>query len=326
MRDNLGSASRNHNNRPTADPGLGTKGNGRVSRIINPDGSFNVVRSRSGTPLFDLYEWLMATRWYKFMGFVFVFILIINLIFTIIYLWVGVQSLGGIEHLGAMHAFWKAFFFSLQTYTTVGYGAIHPNDWPSSAIASLEAIVGILSAAMATGLLYGRFAKPKLMIAFSENILITQKDNTLYLMFRIGNQRNNTLIEMEGNVMLMISKEENNQLNREYHALELEVNKINFLPLNWTIVHEINPNSPLWGLTPKEMQEKDAQFLILIKGFDDTYSQTIHSRYSYTTDHMVWGASFVRPFDVLENGKIHFDLDLLNTYDLHENPVESLKF
>ena len=232
--------------------------------------------------------------WGKFALLIFSLFLIVNLFFALLYFLVGTEHLVGIIAKNAAEEFAEAFFFSTQTLTTVGYGRISPVGFSVSLIASIESLTGLMSFAIVTGLLYGKFSRPVAHIRYSKFALIAPYLNTKAFMFRIINERNHQLIEVAAEVVYSrLEKKEDGSLQRKYYALKLERNLVNFFPSNWTIVHAITEESPLYGLTAKELDESETEILILIKGFDDSFAQTVHSRNSYTSDEIVWNAKFV---------------------------------
>ncbi|WP_262511749.1 hypothetical protein [Adhaeribacter pallidiroseus] len=168
---------------------------------------------------------------------------------------------------------------------------------------------------MATGLLYGRFSRPSARILFSRNMVVTPAEPFPKLMFRIVNQRSNMLMEMESRMMLVLVDHTNDQHNRKYYSLKLEVANIIFFPMNWTLVHVINEESPLYGKSTEELSRQEAEILIHVKGFDDTFSQILHTSYSYQHDQIVWNARFQRAYETDENGNIIMHLNEIHRYE-----------
>gem|GEM_PF-2201797 len=217
--------------------------------------------------------------------------------------------------------FFEAFFFSAQTYTTVGYGRINPTGLPANFVVVFELLLGLLSLALATGLFYARSARPVGKIMFSQKMLVAPYRGQSALMFRIANAQDNQLIEIEVQIVLSIIEEEEPGKNvRKYYQLPLERDKINFLSLSWTIVHPLNENSPLYGNTEADLEKADAEFMVLIKGFDDTYFQSVYVRSSYKYDEMMWGARFKNTYDRSASGKTVLDLSALGACERAELP------
>jgi inward rectifier potassium channel len=292
------------------DPGLTTQFSGELRRAINPDGTFNV--HRKGTRLRDtnLYLKMIDTTWPRFFLVVTMVFLAVNVAFAALYLAIGIGQLQGTE--SEMSAFVNAFFFSVHTLTTVGYGNVFPRGPSANAIAALEAATGLMVFAVMTGLLYGRFSRPSARILFSNNALIAPYQDGNSLQFRITNARSNTLMNLEARVLLMTVANKDGQLKRDFVDLELERRKVFFLPLTWTIVHPIDSTSPLSGKTAQDLKGMSAELLILIQAFDDSFSQVVHSIYSYRHTDILWGAKFVAAFSVDPQGDLILDLDRVN--------------
>jgi inward rectifier potassium channel len=289
------------------DPGLTTQFSGELRRAINPDGTFNV--HRKGTRLRDenLYLKMIDTTWPKFFVVVLAVFLAVNVAFAIVYLAIGIDKLHGTE--SEMGAFVNAFFFSVHTLTTVGYGNVFPSGPSANSVAAIEAATGLMVFAVMTGLLYGRFSRPSARILFSNNALIAPYQDGTSLQFRITNARSNTLMNLEARVLLMIVSNKEGQLKRDFIDLELERRKVYFLPLTWTIVHPIDSTSPFYGKTAEDLAKISAELLILVQAFDDSFSQVVHSIYSYRHTEILWGAKFVPAFSIDPKGDLVLDLD-----------------
>ncbi|HYL35249.1 MAG TPA: ion channel [Bryobacteraceae bacterium] len=289
------------------DPGLTTQFSGELRRTINADGSFNVRRTGLKLRHSNVYLMLIDTTWPRFLAAVLVIFLAVNMLFAGIYLAVGIEHLQGTEV--EMGAFLNAFFFSVHTLTTVGYGNVFPRGTPSNAVAAIEAATGLMIFALATGLLYGRFSRPSAKILFSQRALIAPYQDGTSLQFRITNARSNVLMDLEARVLLMSVSRAGGELKRNYVDLRLERRHVYFFPLTWTVVHPIDSESPLSGKTADDLRALEAELLILIKGFDDTFSQLVHAQYSYRHDEILWGARFVPAFHVDRNGDLVLDVN-----------------
>lgn len=296
--------------RRTIDPGSGEKYFSKTKRVINPDGSFNVRRTGAGFHPKDIYIFLVNISWSKFFLIVLSVYILLNVFFAVLYVITGVEHLKGIETKAEY--FLNAFYFSVQTFTTVGYGGIVPEGIITNLISSFEALTGWMTFALITGLLYGRFSHPSTRILFSKNAIIAPYRNQIALQFRIANQRRNSITDLEVKLIAVIVEKD---FNKTYYSMKLERSNITFFPISWTIVHPIDEDSILWGKTLDELKQQQFEILILLKGFDDTFSQTVHSRYSYTADEMVWGARFMRTFNTDEEGEIIFDVEDIHKYE-----------
>jgi len=298
--------------------GFGTKTSGQKTRLINRDGSFNIHRiEQSKWNSTSIYHALISMRWIKFNSIVFSYFIIINLFFTSCYYFAGLDGLRGMEGTTEMDKLWEAFFFSTQTITTVGFGRLSPGSHSISIIAAIESLIGLLGFAIATGVIYGRFSRPKIQIIFSKKAIIAPFKNATAFQFRIANKMSNSQIsDIEARVTVAKLEVENGIQVRRFRPLELELKKIIFFPMTWTINHPIDENSPLYGMTAKDLEQADTEFMILLSGFDDTFSQTVSSRFSYTYNEVVYGAKFMSVFGLNEQGQTTQDLNKISSYEI----------
>lgn len=300
------------------DFGLGNRVADQGARFINKDGSFNV--EKRGLPFytrFSYYHALITMPWWKFNLLVFSAYLIANFFFAFVYYQIGLpQEMTGWIGASAFDHFKEAFFFSAQTITTVGYGRVNPIGLAANFVAAAESLVGLLAFALATGLLYGRFSRPVAHILFSDNLLVApyNKGQTA-LMFRIANAKNNQITNMTAQVLLSRIEDNNGKKIRRFYTLDLERHLINFLSMSWTIVHPINENSPLENMTRSEIEASDAEIIVILSGFDETFAQNVHARSSYKYNEIVWNAKFNNIFTRSADGKnTIIELDRLNDY------------
>jgi len=258
---------------PAFDPGLTSKYMGVLLRAINKDGSFNVRRRGFRKIAGSAYLQLVTMTWPRFLTLVTLFYLAVNTLFAGAYHMIGNDALHASERDLGLNGFARAFFFSAQTLTTVGYGSLYPFGLAAHVVAALEAAVGLMGFALATGLLFARFSRPSARLVFSDRMLVAPYRDGTSLQFRIANERSNVLMEVEADVMLMtVDSDASGQLRRNFVELTLERRKIFFLALTWTLVHPIDETSPLWGRTAADLKNLQAELLILIKGFDDSFS------------------------------------------------------
>lgn len=297
-------------------------------RLANKDGSVNLIKI--GIPFWErisLYHTLLRMGRYPFLAAIFLFYTVLNLFFASIYVALGVESLQGANGSpdGIMNEFLHAFFFSSQTLTTVGYGHISPVGFWANVVASFESFMGILSFALVTGLLYGRFTRPKAFIRFSDNMVIAPHKGRSALMLRLVTYKNNHLTDVEATINVAIHQSENGTRVRRFYPLTLEISRINSLALSWTIVHLIDEESPMYGLTHEEMKERGLEVLIYIRGFDDSFSNVVQQRTSYTASEIVWGAKFQPMFRRSEDGATTIlELDKVNLHHAMPLPVSEL--
>jgi inward rectifier potassium channel len=307
---------------PEDDLGFGTQPVMKNQPLVNKDGTVNV--KRRGLSIFNTsnnYHTLITMSWTKFWLLVLAGYIVVNVIFAFIYVWTGLQ-LNGIEGTTPFARFLDALFFSAQTISTVGYGHISPKGITTNSIAALESMMGLLAFALATGLLYGRFSRPNAKIIYSKNILVAPYlDNQRGLMFRLVNKRRNILLELEIEIIFSFNDHVDGKTIRRFYQLEVERKFVSILSLNWTVVHPLDENSPIKDMTQEDMIREEAGFAILLRAFDDTFSQTVHSRTFYTAEDMKWGAKFKPVFDRDADGRIVLDLSKISDHELVELPV-----
>jgi len=289
------------------DLGLGTK----ARRLVNQDGSFNVVRVGQPTSFINIYQWLIKMKWWPFLLLALGVVIIINSLFATIYFLIGVEHFSGIDAVTPAEHYLKCLFFSLQTFTTVGYGYISPLGHIVSLIAAFEALTGLMIFAIITGLLYGRFAKPTARFMFSKNLLISPFKDGLSLQFRIVNQRKSMIMDLRARILVSFKGKDG---TRSYRSLELERDNVVLFPLNWNIVHPIDEKSPLYGKQAIELAELDTEFIIVLKGYDETFSQEIHSIHSYLYYDVVWNARFNLMYESNPDGSTTLHVDQINSY------------
>ena len=298
------------------DPGLTQQYAGNLKRVINKDGEFNVYRTGFTWRDVHPYLFLVNLKWSRFLLVVVAFYLAINTFFACLYMLIGVHSIDGADAASWWRQFLNCMFFSAETITTVGYGHLFPVGIAANALAAFEALIGLLTFALATGLLFGRFARPSARIGFSPTMVIAPYGDGKSLQFRVVNRRQNNLIDLQARLTLMTVEEVKGRLGRKYTTLELERSEILFFPLTWTVVHPIDESSPLYGKTAEELQRLHAEVLVMMKGFDDTFGQSVHARYSYRYDEIVWGARFVPAFEFDRNGDMHVEVNKVGLLEL----------
>lgn len=289
------------------DLGLGSK----VKRLVNKNGSFNVKRVGLGVSTVNLYQDLIKMSWIKFLLLVVSILFLINILFAFTYHQIGLENFTGMIPGSFEDNILQCFFFSFQTFTTVGYGHIAPRGNLLSLIASLEAMTGLMIFAIITGLLYGRFAKPSAKILFSDNMLISPFGDGLSLQFRVVNKRKSTIMDISARVIY--SHQEKGK-SRFYAPLELERSQVTLFPLNWTLVHPITEKSPLFGKTYEDLSKVDSEFIIVLKGYDDTFSQDVNSIHSYHYEEIIWGAKFDPMYDTNDENQVELDFSKLSSY------------
>ena len=296
------------------DSGFGTNPEDQPERLVNKDGSLNVVRR--GLGFFEhlsVFHELIMMRWWKFNVLVIISYLVINLFFGSIYWLTGMDGIGLPTYGNPAEDFLNAFYFSAQTFSTVGYGRLNPVNHSASIVAVVEMLTGMMYLALAAGLLYGRFSRPVSRMIFSKNELVAPYRDGKGLMVRMSNAKNNLIVDVEVQWLLTLTMEENGHKVRKFFQLNLERSRINMLALTWTIVHPIDEQSPINGFTRDDLVEADAEFLLIVKGMNDTFSQTIHARTSYRADEVIWDAKFTPVYNA-RNKKTYVDMDRIGQY------------
>jgi inward rectifier potassium channel len=284
-------------------------------RLMNKSGSSNVKRTGlSFIAVTNIYHSLITMKWWKFNFLILTVYLFVNLFFALIYYFVDVGHVGGMIYSSPFEKFMEVFFFSAQSLTTVGYGRLNPTGFFDSAIAVIESFTGLLGFALATGLLYGRFSRPVANVLFSDNAVIAPYHGFTALMIRIANKNKSELLEPEANIVLAyIDKNDGNKV-RQFANLKLELTKVTVLTMSWTLVHPIDEESPLYGWTDEDYRLNEVEFLVLIKAYEETFGQTVHTRSSYRHNEIVFGARFnsiVKPSD---NGSVEVELNRINDH------------
>jgi inward rectifier potassium channel len=298
------------------DSGLSNQVGSQTSKLLGADGKFRVTRTgQHAWHQFSILHELFTMSWGKFIWIVITFYIGTNMLFALAYFWVGMDTFMGPVVENKMDEFMEAFFFSAQTITTVGYGRLNPVGVAANILASLEALIGLLSFSIVTGLVFGRFSRPVANLVFSQNALFAPFKDSKALMFRLANSKNNDLTDVQAQVLLVLVVYDGENFVRKYYNLELERQVVNALALSWTVVHPITEDSPLYDMTPETMEEMEAEVLVTIKGFDTTFSQTVIGRTSYHFSKMVWNARFIPAFYKSEDGgETILDLQKLHEY------------
>jgi inward rectifier potassium channel len=300
------------------DTGFGVQANQIGGRFVNKDGSFNM--RKVGLPLLErisFYSNLLETSWTQFFAFILLFYLCANIFFTSLYVLAGVHQLQGL----LSHTMWETikeiFFFSTETFTTVGYGRINPVGDGAHIIASLESVTGFLSFAFLTGLLYGRFSRPKAYISFSENALISPYKEGVALMFRMVPYKvNHNITDARITVNVSFMETEDDKPVYKFYKLKLERERIDIFSMNWTVVHPIDEESPLLNFVQEDMKNSDLELYVQVSGFDNIFSNIVMHRTSYTFKEIVWGAKFQVMYHESPDGNTTIlELNKLNDYE-----------
>jgi inward rectifier potassium channel len=260
------------------------------------------------------YHYFLTISWTKFLGYVIAMYLLTNTLFALLFLSCGEGALMRASGYSTLGPFADAFFFSVETLATIGYGHLAPVTLAANIVMAVESLIGLLAFAVVAGFVFARFSRPTAQILFSRNAVIAPYRGGRAFMFRIVNQRSNQLVDLEAKVLLSRRRRDSaSAVDREFVPLKLERESVVFFPLAWTIVHPIDASSPLEQWTAADLADCGAEFLILLNGFDETFSQNVHTRSSYTAAEIVWGARFSNMFNPRdEDGTISVDIRKLH--------------
>ncbi|ASK31356.1 Inward rectifier potassium channel Irk [Chryseobacterium sp. T16E-39] len=304
----------------TDSSGFGSSASGR---FINKDGLPNVYRK--GGNVFNRLSWfhtMLNLSRFRFICYLVIGYIAINIIFALIYYSIGVQHLTGIDKSDPVNEFIDVFFFSSQTFTTVGYGRIAPVGFLASLVATFEAFLGLLAFAIATGLFYGRFSRPRAYLRFSDIAVVSPFQETTALMFRLAPYKNNALTDADVIVSTAIEVIEDGVPKSNFYRLETRLNKISTLALNWTVVHIINEDSPFYGFSEEDFKNIDIEIIVQVRAFDEVFSNTVVQRSSYVTGEIIYGARFVPMYyPNKDNLSTILDLDKINEHQKVEIPA-----
>lgn len=260
------------------------------------------------SPWKDLYHLLLTIPWWQFLGLVLVLYLATNTVFAIAYL-IGSDNIANARP----GSFSDAFFFSVQTMATIGYGAMFPQTLYANILVAIEAFAGLLGVAMATGLMFARFSRPTARVLLSQTAVIMPYNGVPTLMFRAANKRGNQILEARLWVTLIRDEltAEGYPMRRIYD-MNLIRNHSPFFILTWTGMHPLDADSPLYGATPESLADSNAEILISLTGIDETVSQTVHARHVYAVRHIHWHHRFTDIISIAPDGQRIVDYTLFH--------------
>jgi inward rectifier potassium channel len=282
-------------------------------RFLNRDGTFNVRRVGLGyLRSLSAYHTLLSISWTRFFLLSAVAYFVTNTLFAGAYLLCGDGALSGSRAIGLGPRFAEAFFFSVQTLATIGYGVLSPNGVAANLVATFEALFGLMGFALVTGLLFSRFSRPTPHVAFSRQAVVTPFRGKQAFMFRVANERSNQLTDVQARVILSRLEGPEGARARRFYKLDLERPGVVFFPLHWVVVHAIDETSPLFGVTAEEFAAHDSEVLILLSAMDETFFQTVHVRSSYKAHEVAWNMKFVDMFLRAEDGIVGIDMRKLH--------------
>lgn len=302
----------------TEDPGIGTSFERPLERVMARDGRFKVDRIGQISGLREGFVALATMpTWRLVLTFILGY-LSMNLLFGTLYIMVGVEHLGNADLTSWITRWISAIGMSVQTLTTVGYGSLYPNSPATWLLAAVEGVFGILGFSLISAVIYARFARPTTRIAYGDKALIAPFKDGWSFQLRMANRRTSLLMEVEARLMLVMADVDDQGERLNYYNLKLQLDKVSFLPLSWTIVHPITPESPLAGISYEEMVQRRAEVILVLKAIDEGYMQQVITRHSFRFDEIVWGGRYVRAF-TSKDGSMRLDLNKLSDF----TPVEA---
>ncbi len=301
------------------DPGFGKSSSQNVKRLIDRKGRFNVVHLNKSRRFSEAYNFLVNISWWKFFTLSFLSYVLANIFFATLYILIGIEQI--VPKSGSVvQDFLNAFFFSAQTFTTLGYGAMSPNGISSGVLSSIEAFIGLMFFAFTTGLLYGRFSKPRAAIRFSKHLILRTLKGDRVLMFRIENDRKSTMINPKVAVTLKLTKvNKDEEYINEFYTLKLERDTINYLPTTWTIVHEMDKESPLYKLNDTELLNQQGELIVMVSYYDESFNQVVHQMCSYLLRNVKLNYKFVKAYYYNDEGDMILDHKLFDCIE----PIKS---
>jgi len=292
-------------------------------RLLNQDGTFNV--QRTGLPLLsslNIYHTVISMSWKEFIGLTLLLYFLSNIVFGIFYAAFGATALIDTSEIPTDNLLLRGFFFSVQTFATIGYGTIHPVGILPNLLVTIESYYSMIVTALITGIVFARFARPTARILFSEVAVVAPYRGINGFMFRMVNGRSSQLIEIKAQVLFSRFVEQDGKITRRFDFLELERKDVTFFPLAWTIVHPIDEQSPLFGLTEEDLKMTDAEILVLLSATDETFAAVVHTRSSYKAAEIKFGRKFTSIYNPVEEGEqLSIDINKLSQTE----PVENIK-
>jgi inward rectifier potassium channel len=292
-------------------------------RLLNKDGTFNV--RRRGVRWFEShspYHLALNLSWPRFLLACVGAYTALNVLFAAAFWSCGTEALVGASSSDLGGTMWRAFFFSVETFATIGYGDITPVGFPAHAVMYVESLTALMSQALITGLLFARFSRPTAAIRFSSSMVVAPFQGGRGLMLRLANMRYSQIVDLKARVNCSWLEEGASGIGRKFQLLGLERSEVMLFPLAWTLVHPITEESPLWGLADDDLRRAEFEFLVLVSGIDETFSQQVHARSSYKPAEIVWGAKFRNIFNPPDaQGRLSIDIHRIDQSDPAPLPV-----
>lgn len=284
----------------------------RQAPFMSADGKMLVRRVGLPRPfLGDAYHWLRTTTWPRTFLAITCGWLVSNTFFAVLYL-LGGDCIANAEP----GSYADAFFFSVQTLSTIGYGGLAPATDYANIVASLEAFYGLLFTAVTTGILFAKFATPTARLHFARDALITRLQGKRMLSFRIANARESHIVEASIRVSLARNEQdEYGSLIRRIYDLALVRDSSPLIALTWTVMHCVDEDSPLWGLDAEDLTDMNATLLVNVSGTEDQLATRVHARHAYTDEHIVFDRRYVDVLRVDEDGARYVDYRVFHDHE-----------
>ena len=274
------------------------------TRLLERDGTMMIEKDTRRS--FLIYNFLMTISWQLFLFYSFASYIFINVLFTLLY-----KLCGGLWCLGISPttSWWgdmlEIFYFSTQTFTTVGYGFMHPICGGTNVVASIEMFTGLVFFSITTALFYTKFTKPHIELMLSKVCVFDTFKDGVALKFMLANSYDNKIVDVEVTLDMIRLELLEGRLKKRFYQLYLFRKRIPYLSVPWTVVHPIDDNSPLYGMTQRHFEEQNIEFFVQVKFFDEAHSQTLFQEFSFFgTQEVLWGHKFVNIQRYTERGEL----------------------
>lgn len=291
------------------DSGFGKSYKSEFGRMVLEDGTFNV--ERTGLLSRSWFHELIDMGWTGLLAGIFFFYLIVNLFFATLYYLAGPQGINGLVPGNFWDEFLQCYFFSVQSFTTVGYGGLHPTGFLSSFLAGVEALCGLLTFAIITGLVYSKFSQPGVKVLFSNNLLFAPYKEGQSIQLRLANAQKYQLMDVEANFIAAYLPKDSKV--RVIRNLPLEIKRIAMFPLSWTLVHPLNDDSELRHFTEMDYRTLNFEFLVNISAYDVGTGRIVKILHSFDSHSFVFNAKFDPMFE-LKNERTYLHLKKINDF------------
>lgn len=274
-------------------------------QALDRQGRFKIRRlGMPSDPSADLHHHLMAISWPRFVGLLVTSYFALNLLFGTLY-WLGAGSIKGARD-GSLQ---DAFFFSVQTLATIGYGDMSPGNTYGHIVVAMEACVGTLGFALFAGLTFAKFSVPSARILFSRTLVVHQEADRRVLELRLANARANQIVDAKVKVTLARNEvSEQGDFHRRLHPLALLVSETPVFALSFIVTHVLDQHSPLHDLSPDEPDDCNCEIIVTMTGIDDALGQVVYARAVYTRSDISWDHRFSRTLSVGDDGELILDL------------------